>query len=160
MDRTDAVQMSTNTSAPEAPTDFRASYADTLVLISQAAVPPLDDDTEDLLEDLSGIHPGLDQIRAGFRLLMLDRHNRDETQTILAALAGTSDGTDVLGLVAAAISRLTNPTTNPCLRTIAPDVLADVRRIGYAAATELGSEVPRDLVAGVSGRIDPYAHLS
>lgn len=119
-------------------------------------VPVLDEDTEGRLEDLSGIHPGVDLIRAGFQAILLDRLTRDETQTLISALAGSTDGADVLGLLAATITHLTSYDTNTCLLEMGDDAAKDVRRIGAAAAVELDSYAPRDLAAETCYRIDPY----
>jgi hypothetical protein len=132
------------------------AFPGTSVHTADNAVPPLDDDLEGILEDLSGIHPGIDQIRAGFRLLALDRLTRDQTQTIISAIGG-SDGADITGLQAAVVARLTDPDTNPCLRELHPDVANDVRRIGGAYAIDLATTAPRDLAAEACIRIDPYA---
>lgn len=125
-----------------------------------AAAAVLDEDTEDLLAGLQGIHPGLDLIADGARLLLTDTLDRDQAQTILAAVSASSDGTDLAGLTAALIAHLTNPDTTPCLRQLAPPVLADVRRIGADAARETDTQAPRDLVAEACARIDPYARLN
>ncbi|MCL8016868.1 hypothetical protein [Streptomyces sp. AS02] len=86
------------------------------------AIPPLGDDLEDLLEDLAAVRdPGVDQILAGLRYLALTRHTTDRTQTLIAALAGGSDGTNVVAAIGQVIARLTNPDSNPVLRDLAPD---------------------------------------
>jgi hypothetical protein len=82
------------------------------------AVPPLDDEFEAALDAIRGIHPGLDQIADGYRLLALDRHSLDTTQTITVALAGSPDNEDALALIGYTIARLTNPDTNPALRAL------------------------------------------
>jgi hypothetical protein len=83
------------------------------------AVPPLDGtELGDLLEDLAGIHAGMDLIRDGIRLIATDRLTTDQTQTLNAALAGSSDGTDALTLVALLVARISNADTNPALRTL------------------------------------------
>ncbi|MFE7111783.1 hypothetical protein ACFU98_29565 [Streptomyces sp. NPDC057575] len=78
------------------------------------AVPPLDDDLAGVLDDLDGIHPGIDHLRNGIRLLALDRHSADKTQTLLAALAG-STGADILTALAHLVARLSTADTNPAL---------------------------------------------
>lgn len=97
------------------------------------AVPPLDNELAGLLDDLTGIHPGIDQIRDGIRLLALDRHSLDRTQTLVAALAG-SEGADLLTLLALTVQRLTNPDTNPSLRTLPLDQQKETQRHGEQAA--------------------------
>lgn len=121
------------------------------------AVPPLDDTILERLDSLAGMHAGLDLIRAGFRLILTERLTRDETQTVVSALAGDSDGNDVLGLLAAAVARLADVDANPALRDLDHDVAQDVRRIGAAVAVDLDTTAPRDLVAEISARTDSHA---
>ncbi|WP_093803995.1 hypothetical protein [Streptomyces sp. Wb2n-11] len=97
------------------------------------AVPPLDDELEGLLEDLDGIHPGIQQIIDGFRLLAIARLTPDQTQTTLAVLAG-ANGIDVLTLMATTIQRLTNPATNPALRHLPTDQQKLAQHHGEQAA--------------------------
>ena len=83
------------------------------------AVPPVDGtDLGNLLEDLAGVHPGIDLIRDGIRLLATDRLTTDQTQTLCAALAGSTDGTDVLTAIGLIVARISNADTNPALRTL------------------------------------------
>lgn len=83
------------------------------------AVPPVDGtELGDVLDDLAGIHPAIDLIRDGIRHLAHDRLTLDQTQTIVATLAGASDGTDLLTAIGYLVARLTNPDTNPTLRTL------------------------------------------
>lgn len=84
------------------------------------AVPPLDGELAGVLEDLETIHPGIDLICEGIRLLALDRLTTDQTQTLVATLAGSA-GADVLTAVALLVSRLTTPATNPALRALPLD---------------------------------------
>ncbi|MFF2411760.1 hypothetical protein [Streptomyces sp. NPDC058092] len=84
-------------------------------------VPPLDDDLAGVLDDLAGIHAGIDLLRDGIRLLALDRHSADKTQTLLATLAGSSDGTDILTALAHLVARLATADTNPALRNLPLD---------------------------------------
>lgn len=85
------------------------------------AVPPLDDDLQDLIDDLRGIHPGLDLALDGIRHLLLDRHTPDTTQTLIAGLAGGSDATNLIALIGAGIARLAHPDNNPALRCLPLD---------------------------------------
>lgn len=83
------------------------------------AVPPVDGtDLGDLLEGLAGVHPGIDLIRDGLRLLAHDRLTVDQTQTLCAALAGSADGTDLITAVGLLVARLTDADSNPALRTL------------------------------------------
>jgi hypothetical protein len=122
------------------------------------AVPPLDRDTElaGRIEDLEGIHPGVDLWLAGARLIATDRLTRDETQTLLAVLGGSADNTDLLGLVGALVRHLSDAEFNPALRTLDADTAANVRRRGAAVAVDLDTTAPRDLVAENCAAIDPY----
>jgi hypothetical protein len=97
------------------------------------AVPPLDDELADRLEDLAGIHPGIDQIRDGIRLLALDRHTPGKTQTLIAALAGI-DGVDLITVIGLLVQRLTDPVSNPALRTLTDDQQKNTQRQGQITA--------------------------
>lgn len=123
------------------------------------AVPRLDHDPElaGLHDDLAGIHPGIDLIRSGLRLIATERLTRDETQTLIAVLGGSSDGTDIVALVGATIRRLADADHNPCLRDLHSDEQANLRRLGDAYVVDVATTAPRDLAAEMAGRIDPYA---
>jgi hypothetical protein len=83
------------------------------------AVPSLDGtELGDRLDDLAGVHAGIDLIRDGIRLLALDRLTVDQTQTAVVTLAGSPDGTDVLTAIGHLVARLTNADSNPALRTL------------------------------------------
>ncbi|MEU6016995.1 hypothetical protein ABZ826_23970 [Streptomyces sp. NPDC047515] len=101
------------------------------------AVPALDDEFVGVLDDLAGVHPGIDQIRSGIRLLALDRHTPDMTQTLLAALAGSSDGTDILTALALLIGRLSTADTNPALHNLPLTQQKEAQRHGEAAVYDL-----------------------
>ncbi|MDX5526051.1 hypothetical protein PV677_35885 [Streptomyces sp. DE06-01C] len=100
------------------------------------AVPPLDTDLAGVLDDLAGIHPGIDLIRDGIRLLALDRHTPDATQTLLATLAGSA-GADVITAVAHLVARLANADHNPALHSLPLDVQKTTRHLGEQAAYHL-----------------------
>lgn len=86
------------------------------------AIPPLDDELAGLLEDLAAVHDdAIDQILAGIRLLALKPHTVDRTQTLIATLAGASDGTNVIAAIGLLIARLADPATNPALRGLPLD---------------------------------------
>lgn len=102
------------------------------------AVPPLDPDLARVLDDLAGIHPGIDLIRDGIRLLALDRHTPDSTQTLLATLAG-SPGADVVTVVAHLVARLANADLNPALRSLPLDTQKEAQRHGEQAAFHLNN---------------------
>jgi hypothetical protein len=100
------------------------------------AVPPLDDELEDVLDALAGIYAGIDLIRDGVRLLLTDRLDLDQTQTLSATIAG-SVGADVLTLIGLAVQRLTNPTSNPCLRQLPEDQRKQTQKYGERVARDL-----------------------
>lgn len=81
------------------------------------AIPPLDPELEGLMEDLAAVHDaGIEQILSGLRLICLSRHSADRTQTLIAALAGGADGTNVVALIGQVIARLATADSNPALR--------------------------------------------
>lgn len=94
------------------------------------AVPPLNSELETALTAIRGIHPGLDMIADGLRLIALDRFTPDTTQTALVALAGSSDGEDALAALAYTTARLTDPDTNPALRTLGLIAQKDIQGDG------------------------------
>ncbi|WP_331763117.1 hypothetical protein OG571_47290 (plasmid) [Streptomyces sp. NBC_01369] len=100
------------------------------------AVPPIDDDLAGVLDDLTGIHPGIDLLRNGIRLLALDRHSTDKTQTLLAALAG-SNGADILTALAHLVARLSTADTNPALRHLPLDRQKAAQQHGETALYDL-----------------------
>lgn len=98
------------------------------------AVPPVDGtDLGNTLDELTGVHPGIDLIRDGLRLLAVDRLTADQTQTLAVSLAGSTDGADVLTAIGLLVARLTNPDTNPSLRTL--DLTTQKRAQGLGAYT-------------------------
>ncbi|WP_097964982.1 hypothetical protein [Streptomyces sp. or20] len=100
------------------------------------AVPPLDPDLDGALDDLAGIHPGIDLIRDGISLLALDRHTADGTQTLLATLSG-SPGADVITAVGHLVARLANADLNPALHGLPLDTQKVTRLHGEQAAFHL-----------------------
>ncbi|WP_327335104.1 hypothetical protein [Streptomyces anulatus] len=100
------------------------------------AVPPLDTDLAGALDDLAGVHAGIDLIRDGISLLALDRHTTDSTQTLLAALAGSA-GADVVTAVGHLVARLANADLNPALHGLPLDVQKTAQRHGEQAAFHL-----------------------
>lgn len=102
------------------------------------AVPPLDPDLDGALDDLAGIHPGIDLIRDGIRHLALTRHTADTTQTLLATLAGSA-GADVITAIGHLVARLANADHNPALRTLPLDVQKTAQRHGEQAAFHLNN---------------------
>jgi hypothetical protein len=117
-------------------------------------VPPLDDDLAGCLDDLAGVHPGIDLIRDGIRLLALDRHTADRTQTLLAVLAGSTDGTDILHALAHLVARLSNADTNPSLRTLPLDQQKEAQHHGEQAQFHLTDEWLHQHASEASAAID------
>lgn len=118
------------------------------------AVPPLDDELAGLLEDLDGIHAGIDLIRDGIRLLALDRHTIDRTQTVIAGLAGAADATNLVAAIGLLIARLTNPDSNPCLRTLPLEQQKKTLRAGQLTQLALTDPDLHQPAAEVCGAID------
>lgn len=82
----------------------------------------MDDQLAGLLDDLRGIHPGLDLILDGYQALAADAPNltADQTKTLLYCLAGAQGG-DLVALNGLAVRDLTR-------RAPAVDTLADTAR--------------------------------
>ncbi|MFF1916126.1 hypothetical protein ACFVYE_31980 [Streptomyces sp. NPDC058239] len=116
-------------------------------------VPPLDDDLAYVLDRLTGIHAGINLIRDGIRLLALDRHSADKTQTLLAALAGSSDGTDILTALAHLVARLSTADTNPCLRQLPLDQQKAAQQHGETALFDLTDPQLHQPASEASGAI-------
>ncbi|MEU0836055.1 hypothetical protein [Streptomyces sp. NPDC005969] len=115
---------------------------------------PLDDDLADLLDRLAGVHPGIDLMREGIRLLALDHHDTDQTQTVIAFLAGSSDGTDILTALAHLIARLSNADTNPSLRTLPLDRQKTAQHHGEQAQFHLTDDWLHQHASEASAAID------
>lgn len=115
------------------------------------SVPPLDDELAGTLDDIAAVHPGLDMIRDGIRLLAVDKLTADQTQTILSTIAGT--GTDVLAALGLLVQRLTNPETNPALRPLDPDTRKAVQQHGEQYAYETAEFAPREHTTEAAARI-------
>lgn len=133
------------------------AFPGTQVHTADNAVPPLDDEHAGLDADLTGIHAGIDLIRDGLRLISLDRLTRDDTQTLIASLAGSADGTDVLGLLTVTVARLMSPDTNPVLRGLDPDVQENLARMAEGFVCDMDSYAFRNYPAEACALADPYA---
>ncbi|MFM9373247.1 hypothetical protein [Streptomyces sp. Da 82-17] len=119
------------------------------------AVPSIDDtDLGDVLADLSGIHPGLDLIADGLRLIAHDRHSRGQTQTISAALAGTDS--DAVTAIAFTLQRLADPDTNPSLRELPLDQQKLIRLAGEQTAYALTDPDLHQPAANIAAAIDGH----
>lgn len=120
------------------------------------AVPNVDDsELGGTIADLADIHAGIDLIRDGLRLLAHDRHDLNTTQVLLAVLAGSPDGTDVLAAVGQLVERLTNPDTNPALRTLPLDQQKDAAHQGWLTAHNLNDPDLRASASRACVALDP-----
>jgi hypothetical protein len=118
------------------------------------AIPPLrGTELGDLLDDLTGVHAGIDLIRDGLRLIALERHSLDRTQTLAVTLAGSPDGTDVLTAIAHLVARLTNPDTNPVLRTLDFDAQKSTQQAGERLVYALSDPDLHQHASDASGHI-------
>lgn len=119
------------------------------------AVPAIDGtELGGLLDDLAGFHPGIDLIRDGLRLIALDRLTVSQTQTVIAVLAGGSDGLNLVAAIGQLIARLADPDTNPALRTLPLDQQKTARREGANAAYALTDPDLHQTAAETSAAID------
>lgn len=119
------------------------------------AIPSVDGtDLGDCLEDLAGIHPGIDLIRDGLRLLAHDRHDLNTTQLLLAMLAGSPDSTDVLGAIGHLVARLSNPDTNPALRQLPLDTQKETAHQGWLTAHNLTDPDHRHTTSNACAALD------
>ncbi|GAA3590627.1 hypothetical protein [Streptomyces osmaniensis] len=120
------------------------------------AMPPLDPELEGLLEDLAAIHcPGIDQILSGLRYIALTRHTADRTQTLIAVLAGGSDGLNLVNVIGQTVARLADSDTNPSLRQLPLDTQKEARQHGQNAAYWLADpdlhQTASDTCAAIDG---------
>ena len=118
------------------------------------AVPPLHGtELGNLLDDLDGIHAGIDLIRDGVRLLALERMTAEQTQLAVVTLAGSADGTDVLTLIGHLVARLTNPDSNPALRALDLNAQKDCQLHGELLVHDLGDDDLHQHASDASGAI-------
>ena len=117
------------------------------------AVPPLDAELAGVLDDLAGIHAGMDLLRDGIRLLALDRHTLDDTQLITVSLAGSPDGIDVLTAIGLLVARLTNPDAAPCLRALTFEAQKETQRHGENLLHQLTDQHLHGHASNASGCI-------
>ena len=119
------------------------------------AIPSVDGTSlGDTLDDLAHIHPGIDLIRDGLRLLAHDRHTLPTTQLLIAALAGSPDSTDVLAAIGQLVERLTNPDLNPTLRTLPLDQQKTATHHGWLTAHNLTDPDLRNSAANATAALD------
>ena len=102
------------------------------------SVPGLDEDLAALFEELAAVQdPGINQILAGLRYIALTRYTADQSQTRIAALAGGSDGTNVITAIGRVLARLADANSNPALRTIPLEQQKNARLAGELACMAL-----------------------
>lgn len=118
------------------------------------AVPSVDDtELGYLLDDLDGIHPGIDLIRDGIRHLAHSRLTVDQTQTLAVTLAGSPDGTDLLTAIGLLTARLLNADQNPALRTLDLTAQKDTRLHGERLTFDLADPDLHQHASNASGSI-------
>jgi hypothetical protein len=103
-------------------------------------------DLDDVLDTLAELEDeGIDLIIAGFRNITDRARNGqldlDLTKVLLAALAASPDGADVVGACGFAVADLTEH--NPALHDLADDARKDATRHGQEAAFRLTDDYPR-----------------
>ena len=122
------------------------------------AIPPVDGtDLGDVLYDLAGpdngFDAGIDLIADGLRLIATSRHTTDHTQTLINALAGSADGTDILTALGHLVARLTHPDTNPTLRTLGFDAQKNTQTAGEHLVRHLADPDLHQHAANACGAI-------
>ena len=118
------------------------------------AVPNVDDtELGGLLADLEGVHAGIDLIRDGIRLIAHDRLTRDQTQTLTATLAGSTD-CDVITAIAYLVQRLASADTNPALRDLPLDAQKTAQHLGEQTVFAYADPNLHDLASTAAAVID------
>lgn len=99
------------------------------------AVPPLDDELEEMLAELGGT-VGLDMLANALRHIALERHDIEDTMNHLLLLAGAEP--NAVDLIARIVARLGDAATNPALRDLTDAQQTKVRELtsGYAHLTD------------------------
>lgn len=127
--------------------------ADTTALDGTELAYLLDD-----LTDASNIPAGVRQIADGIRALAADatagRLAPGDLQLTLAILNGSPDATDLVGAIAALIEHLTNPDTNPTVRSLGHEQAKTVQHQGQLAAHHLNDPGLRDNTAEAIDALD------
>lgn len=119
------------------------------------AVPPVDGtELGGVLEDTAGIHPGIDLIRDGIRLLATDRLTVDQTQVVLAFLIGSPDSTDIVAGIGLLVARLTNADSNPAVRSLGLAAQKAALLQGELTAHNLLDSELRDTAAEANAALD------
>lgn len=90
------------------------------------AVPGLDGtELGGILDDLYGFDEGIDLICDGIKLIALRRLPIERVQLLLATLAGSPDGTDLIGAIGRLAERLADSDNSPALRELPLDIQKD-----------------------------------
>lgn len=119
------------------------------------AVPALDGtELGGLLDDLAGFDAGIDLMRDGLRLIATSRLTPAQTQTLIAVLAGGSEGLNLVAAIGQTIARLADPDTNPALRSLPLDQQKTARREGANAAYWLTDPDLHQTASETSAAID------
>ena len=109
-----------------------------------------------LLEDLTNgtnIHPGIHLIAAGIRTIAEDPTlDRSAIQLLLAMLAGSPDGLDVIGAVAHLLEHLT--TNPPAIQALDEDRKKNLAHQGWLATYHLNDPTLRDPAANACAALD------
>lgn len=106
-----------------------------------------------ILDDLAGIHYGVDLIRDGIHAIASARLTTDDTQLLMVTLAGSPDGTDLLTAIGHLVARITDADTNPALRTLTPDVQKTTRHHGELLVHDLTDPDLHQHASNASGAI-------
>ena len=123
------------------------------------AIPSVDGtDLGYSLAQLTGVHPGLELIHDGLRLLAHDRLSLNQTQLILIALAGSADSADLLAAVGQLVARLTDSTTNPALRALDFGQQGQAFKHADRIARELTDSELRESAARANAALDTPTH--
>lgn len=118
------------------------------------AVPAVDDtELGDVLDALGGWHAAIDMLRDAARLIATERLTLEQTQDLTVVLAGMTDGTDALSLIGGLHARITNPDTNPCLRTLPFEQQKRIQRAGENLVRHLADPDLHQHAANASGAI-------
>ncbi|MFE1949900.1 hypothetical protein ACFW9D_05460 [Streptomyces sp. NPDC059524] len=121
-------------------------------------VPPQSVDTTELggiLADLEGIHAGIDLIRDGIRLIAHDRLSVDQTQTLIATLAGSPD-CDITSAIAHLVARLADADTNPALRSLSRPAQKEAQHLGEQIVFDLTDPELHQPAADLAAAIDHH----
>ena len=124
---------------------------------TSTTVPPVDGtDLGDTLDELGTdpIHPALTLIRDGIQQLAEDQHDLNTTQVLLAALAGSPDGNDLLGALGLLAARLADPDTNVALRTLPFDRQCQAYKHGWETARTLNDPELRNPASNACAALD------